>query len=82
MVNTSKVAAVATAVALALTPAGALASTHQAKKKSAKATCTALEKKMGVKKFDAKYGKGTKHTGAMARCVKLHTKKKTTTKKK
>jgi hypothetical protein len=83
MVNTSKVAAVATTVALALTPAAALASTHPgAKKKSAKATCTALDKKMGAKKFKAKYGTGTKHTGAMTHCIKLHTKAKTTTKKK
>lgn len=36
--------------------------------------CVALRKKEGVKKFDARFGTGTKHTGAMARCVKLHTK--------
>jgi hypothetical protein len=75
MVNPSKVAAAVITVALALTPAAAIASTHPGAKKSAKATCTALDKKEGVKKFDARYGKGKKHSGAMTRCIELHTAK-------
>jgi hypothetical protein len=65
------VAAIATAAVLALTPAAALAAGTPA---SAHTTCVALEKKEGVKKFDARFGTGTKHTHAMAHCVKLHTK--------
>ena len=75
------VAAIATTAVLALTPAAALAAN---KPPTAHATCVALQKKEGVKKFDARYGTGTKHTGAMARCVKLHAKaasKKTSSKK-
>jgi hypothetical protein len=34
----------------------------------------ALKKKEGVKRFDARYGTGAKHRGAMARCVRLHMK--------
>jgi hypothetical protein len=65
------IAAIATAAVLALTPAAALAAN---KPPTAHATCVALQKKDGVKKFDARFGTGTKHTGAMARCVKLHAK--------
>jgi len=66
----TRVAAVATAVALAASPTAAFAAkSHHA---TPAKTCAALRKKMGTKAFDAKYGKGSKHTGAMARCVALH----------
>jgi hypothetical protein len=73
MVMSGKVAAIATAAVLAITPATAVAATKA--HPSPKATCAALLKKDGTKKFDAKYGVGKKHSGAMAHCVKLHTKK-------
>jgi hypothetical protein len=77
MVHSTKLAALVATAAMAVTPAAALAATHHApaKKQSAKATCTALRKKDGAKKFDKKYGKG-KSKGAMAACVKAHSKKK------
>jgi hypothetical protein len=75
MVTTTKVAACATAAVLAMTPATALAKSHH----SAKAVCTAQEKKMGVKAFDSKYGSGTAHKNAMANCIRTHAKKSTTT---
>jgi hypothetical protein len=77
MVHSTKLAALAATAAMAVTPAAALAATHHApaKKQSAKATCTALRKKEGAKKFDKKYGKG-KRKGAMTACVKAHSKKK------
>jgi hypothetical protein len=76
MVEPNKLVAIATAVFLVGTLATALA----AKKPphTAKSTCAALLKKEGAKRFDAKYGTGAKHTGAMARCVRLHTTKSST----
>jgi hypothetical protein len=72
MVKPSKVAAVATAAVLATTPTAALAAkTHP---RSAARTCAALKNKEGVKRFDAKFGTGPKHRGAMARCIRMHTK--------
>src|SRR4029079_8540465 len=62
------IAAITTAAVLALTPAAALAAN---KPPTAHATCVALQKKEGVKKFDARFGTGTKHTGARGGCVKL-----------
>jgi hypothetical protein len=81
MVTPTKVAAIATAAVLAMTPATALAAkSHQ----SAKKTCAALKKKEGAKKFDARFGTGSTHKRAMANCIKQHSKKSTstTTKKK
>jgi hypothetical protein len=77
MVHSTRLAAVVATAAMAVTPAAALAATHHApaKKHSAKATCTALRRKEGAKAFDRKYGKG-KRKGAMAACVKAHSKKK------
>jgi hypothetical protein len=73
----TRVAAVATAVALAASPTAAFAAKpHHT---SAAKTCAALKAKMGTKAFDAKFGKGSKHTAAMARCVAQH---KTKTKSK
>jgi hypothetical protein len=72
MVKPSKVAAIATAAILALTPTAALAAK---KPPGARSTCAALHKKEGTKRFDARYGTGKKHSGAMARCIRLHTKK-------
>jgi hypothetical protein len=77
MVNPSKVAAVATAAVLAMTPTAALAAKPH--HRSAAGTCAALKKKEGVKRFDARFGTGKKHTGAMKRCIRMHT--KTTSKK-
>ena len=78
MATSAKVAAVATAAVLALTPATALAAKHR----SPSATCAALLKKEGAKRFDARYGTGKKHTGAMARCVRMHTTTTSSSKKK
>ena len=66
-----------------MTPATALAAKPH-HHKSAKATCAALKKKEGAKKFDVRFGTGPRHKNAMARCIKQHSKKKatTTTKKK
>ena len=72
MVTPSKVAAVATAAVLATTPAAALAARPH--HRSAARTCAALKKKEGAKRFDARFGTGKKHTGAMARCIRMHTK--------
>jgi hypothetical protein len=74
----SKVPAIATAAVLAMTPAAALAAK---KPPTARSTCAALLKKDGAKRFDARYGTGTKHTGAMARCIRLHAAKKPSSKK-
>ena len=80
MVSPPKVAAIATAAVLAITPATALAAgTHHP---SAKTTCAALKKKEGATKFNARFGTGSTHKNAMARCIKQHTKTTTTTKKK
>jgi hypothetical protein len=75
MATPTKFAAIVTAAVLAVTPATAMA----AKKHhpSPAKTCAALKKKEGVKAFDAKFGTGPKHKHAMARCVKLHSAKKT-----
>ena len=82
MVTPTKVAAIATTVVLAMTPATSLAAKPH--HKSAKATCAALRKKEGAAKFDARFGTGSTHKNAMACCIKQHSKKKstTTTKKK
>jgi hypothetical protein len=82
MVTPPKVAAIATTAVLAMTPVTALAAKPH--HKSAKATCAALKKKEGAKRFDARFGTGRTHKHAMARCIKQHSKKKstTTTKKK
>jgi hypothetical protein len=77
MVTPTKVAAIATAAALALTPATALAAKPH--HKSAKATCAALKKKEGAKKFDARYGTGSAHKNAMAQCIKKHSSTTSTT---
>jgi hypothetical protein len=77
MVTPTRVAAIATAAVLAMTPATALAAkSHHT---TAAKTCAALKKKEGAKKFDARFGTGTKHKGAMANCVKQHSKKSSTT---
>ena len=76
MVTPTKVAAIATAAVLAVTPATALAARSHP---SAKKTCAALKKKEGVKKFDARFGTGATHKHAMANCIKQHSKKKSTT---
>jgi hypothetical protein len=78
MATPPKVAAIATAAVLAMTPAAAMAAkTHPT---SAAKTCAALKKKEGAKKFDAKFGTGSKHKGAMARCIKQHSTKKKSSK--
>ena len=69
-----RVAAVVTAVALAASPTAAFAA--KAHHTSAGKTCAALKRKMGKRAFDAKFGKGPKHTRAMARCVAQHKTKK------
>jgi hypothetical protein len=79
MVTPSKVAAVATAAVLVMTPTAALAA--KPPHRSAARTCAALEKKEGAKRFDARFGTGKKHTGAMARCIRTHTKPATKKKK-
>ena len=67
----TRAAAVVAAASLALTPTAAIAAkAHH--HPSARATCRALRKHMGVTKFDAKFGTGPKHRKAMARCVALH----------
>jgi hypothetical protein len=71
MVTPSKVAAVATAAVLAITPTTAVAAKRH--HTSAARTCAALTKKEGVKRFDARFGTGKKHTRAMARCIRMHT---------
>ena len=78
MPDTRRLAALATAAALAVTPTAALAATKHtsAATRKARATCVALHKKEGTKKFDARYGKGKKHTGAMKACIAKHMKKK------
>ena len=80
MATSAKVAAVATAAVVALTPATALAA--KPKHHSARATCAALLKREGAKRFDARYGTGKNHTGAMARCVRMHTTTTSSSKKK
>ena len=78
MVRPRKVAAVATAAALAMTPTTALAAKpHHT---SAARTCAALKKKEGVKRFDARFGTGKKHRHAMSRCIRMHTTKKKSSK--
>lgn len=72
----TKVAAVVTAVALAASPTAAVAAKAHHHSSAGK-TCAALKKKMGTKAFDVKFGKGPKHTRAMARCVALHKHHKT-----
>jgi hypothetical protein len=79
MVTPSKVAAVATAAVLATTPTAALAAKPH--HRSAARTCAALKKKEGVKRFDARFGTGKKHSGAMARCIRMHTTKKSSSRK-
>ena len=74
MVTPSKVAAVATAAVLAITPTTAVAAKRH--HTSAARTCAALKKKEGVRRFDARFGTGKKHTHAMSRCIRMHTTKK------
>ena len=75
MVASRKVAAVATAAVLAVTPTAALAAKPHHHTSAAR-TCAALKKKEGVKRFDARFGTGKKHTHAMSRCIRMHTTKK------
>ena len=79
MSTPTRVTAVVTAVAVAVSPTAAFAAkTHH--QTSAGRTCAALKRKLGTKAFDVKFGKGPKHTRAMARCVAMHkTKKKSGT---
>lgn len=77
MVTPTKVTALATAAVLALTPAAAMAAK---KPPSAAKTCAALKKKEGAKKFDARFGTGAKHKKAMARCIKEHSTRKSSSK--
>jgi hypothetical protein len=77
MAMPSRVAAVAAAVALAVTPSAALAA--KAHHRSARTTCAALKKKEGTKRFDARYGKGSSHANAMSRCIRAHSAKKSST---
>jgi hypothetical protein len=68
----TRVAAVVTSVALAASPTAALAAKAHHHHSSAGKTCAALKRKLGTKAFDVKFGKGPKHTRAMARCVAQH----------
>ena len=79
MVTPRKVAAVATAAVLAMTPTAALAAKPHHHTSAAR-TCAALKKKEGVKGFDARFGTGKKHTHAMSRCIRMHTTKKSSRK--
>ena len=75
MSTPTRVTAVVTAVAVAVSPTAAFAAkTHH--HTSAGRTCAALKRKLGTKAFDVKFGTGPKHTRAMARCVAMHTTKK------